>query len=216
MWRSTPLLFLLFGQPAGAALPGCYQLRAMPEVASALELTADNRFRYMLSAGALDEHAEGRWRADGDNARLVTEPKPRPPDFTLMRTEKGEAPLTIVVAGPNGAGVPQVDVEIGFDSGEPVTGTTQSYGWTLPDDEKRTPRQIRFALPMFGFVGKPLPLPPGRGLLLQYRLDPNDLGVFAFEETLVVPTSDGVRLYRGDPPLDYLRTDCPKDEIRGR
>ncbi len=47
------------------------------EIAAALELTDNGRFRYALSYGALDEEAQGRWRFDDGNVRLTTEAKGR-------------------------------------------------------------------------------------------------------------------------------------------
>jgi hypothetical protein len=57
---------------------GMYRLAIGPDGAGALELKADGHFRYQLSAGALDEHAEGTWTETGGDIRLTTTPKPVP------------------------------------------------------------------------------------------------------------------------------------------
>ena len=48
-----------------------------PELAAELELGTEGRFHYSLSYGALDETAEGRWRAEPAGARLSSDPLER-------------------------------------------------------------------------------------------------------------------------------------------
>lgn len=43
------------------------------EIAAMLEITADGRFRYALSYGALDEVAEGRWTVLGGAVTLMAD-----------------------------------------------------------------------------------------------------------------------------------------------
>ena len=68
------------------------------EVAAALELQPNGRFRYGLSYGAMDEQAEGDWVADGSTVRLTSNPMPKEPSFELVRDEpapKGELFITL-------------------------------------------------------------------------------------------------------------------------
>lgn len=76
--RALPLLLLL-SVPAIAApeahpakLAGLYDGGQM-EIAAALELGKDGRFRYGLSYGALDEIAAGSWQAEADTIVLTVE-----------------------------------------------------------------------------------------------------------------------------------------------
>lgn len=62
------------------------------EMAAGLELTADGRFRYRLSYGALDEESAGTWAAEGDHVVLTTDPVARP-RITLVE-QKPAAPAS--------------------------------------------------------------------------------------------------------------------------
>ena len=67
-------LALILAQPAGVA--GLYETQQM-EVAAALELKPDGRFRYVLTYGAVDEAAQGRWTRTRDTVRLTSDPRPK-------------------------------------------------------------------------------------------------------------------------------------------
>lgn len=71
------LTFVFLAQPAVAAckqtdpgLAGGYELQGVMETGSMIALTADGRFRYMLTVGAFDEFAEGCWQRSGDSVVL--------------------------------------------------------------------------------------------------------------------------------------------------
>ena len=93
--------FLLFAAPVSAApqVAGLYETQQI-EVAAALELQPDGRFRYVLSYGAVDEAAEGDWRFDGAAVHLTSNPMPpeNPPlelgearfNDELLRVEDGD------------------------------------------------------------------------------------------------------------------------------
>ncbi len=134
---------LLVAAPAFAKsdIAGHYRFRDGPDVAADLILTPDGRFEYGLAAGALDERASGRWvEADG-KVTLHTEPKPKPPAFSVGPQGKSDSgAFTLKVTWPNGRGIAGIDFKLGFDSGEPLMDYTQDYGWTQPADDKRVPR----------------------------------------------------------------------------
>lgn len=109
---AVAMTVLVVAAPAFAksAFAGQYRLRDGPDVAAFLNLKEDGRFEYALEAGALDETASGRWvEADG-KATLHTEPKPKPPAFSVGpqgRSESGA--FTLKVTWPNGRGIAGVD-----------------------------------------------------------------------------------------------------------
>lgn len=70
-------------------LAGQYRLSQM-EMAGALELRADGRFRYSLDYGAISEAAEGRWSMSANAVKLTSEPMN--PD-TLYDMERNDADL---------------------------------------------------------------------------------------------------------------------------
>lgn len=198
-----PLVALLVTAPAAAQdLTGRYRLAEGPDVAGQLELRADGRFGYALAAGALDERAQGRWEMRGGAACLTTEPRPRPPELRPADPLAGDE-ATVRVTWENGRGIPGVDFTIGFDSGEPVEGYTQDYGWTLPADERRPPRWIELVEPIHrvrldrtSFSGKHF-----RAVLV-----PNDIGVVDFQAACL--TRDGERyvLRRAEGAMSFVRS----------
>ncbi|MGE8656260.1 MAG: ankyrin repeat domain-containing protein [Achromobacter sp.] len=64
------------GAAAGSAarVAGHYSLRGVREVGSELLLSADGRFDYLMSYGAVDIQASGTWRSDGKQVILDTPP----------------------------------------------------------------------------------------------------------------------------------------------
>ena len=110
-WRAAVVAAVSVGcLPAGVrAEPvrsGVYRAAEGPDVASWLEIRNGGRFRYVLSAGALDEQAEGRWQSDGDALLLYTEPKPVPPEFVLKHmASRTDAPFSLKVSWPDGGGI---------------------------------------------------------------------------------------------------------------
>lgn len=187
---------------AGAPQPGTYRVSEGPDVAGMLEIGANHRFRYMLAAGALDEHADGRWYRQGAKVCLQTEPKPVPAQFSLVPLEAGQE-HTLLVTWPGGKGIPGVDFRIGFDSGEPLTGYTQYYGWSMPQDDIRAPRWIELAVPMHRLMSPRLAL-DGRKAI-RVVLTPNDLGKVDFQGACLEAKGDGYVLHREGGELRLVR-----------
>lgn len=201
-------LLLALGAPAAAKTPspaGEYRLVGEQDVASGLRLNADGRFQYFLIAGALDERAEGRWSAADGLVALVTEPKPVPPAFSQAEPRRTGSGLTVSVASPEGRGIAGVDLRIGFDEGEPVNSYTQEDGWSLPAEERRTPRWIELGVPMHGLASPRFPIDLARGNALAFTLTPNDLGVLDFGGVTVRIEKKALVVERGGGRLRYER-----------
>lgn len=199
---SLTLALLVSAPSAAQSLAGHYRLAEGPDVAGQLELTADGRFGYELAAGALDERAQGRWEQRGGAACLTTEPKPKPPEFQPAAPLAGDE-ATVRVTWPDGRGIPGVDFTIGFDVGEPLSGYTQEDGWTLPEDEPRTPRWIeltepiyRIRLPRISFAGK----------RFRAELVPNDIGLVDFQGTCLTQQGDRYVLHRAEGEMRFVRS----------
>lgn len=202
------LLFALamIGAPATAnGNPlGQYRVSAGPDIAGSLDITADHRFRYVLVAGALDERAEGRWVDRGGKACLFTEPRPTPPTFALATSPPPEPQESdLLVTWPDGRGIAGVDVVLGFASGEPVTGYTQTYGWSMPVDDRRKPVWVELAVPMHGLRSPRFAL-DGR-LKAHVVLTPNDLGVVDFQGECLEARGGILVLRRNDSELRFKR-----------
>ncbi len=210
LFLTAALCALLAATPASAApsLIGQYRLAEGPDVAGQLEIGADHRFRYMLSAGALDEQAAGRWETDGAKVCLYTEPRPVPPAFTLgPRSAPGRGSPTLLVKWPNGRGVALVDFVIGFDRGEALTGYTQDYGWTMPRADRRAPRWIELAVPMYGLKSPRLALDGKARGTINVLLTPNDLGVVDFQGACFEARDKGFVLPRGGMEMRFVRAE---------
>lgn len=199
-----PLLALLLATPVAARdFAGRYRLAEGPDVAGQLELTPDGRFGYELAAGALDERAQGRWVVRGDAACLTTAPKPKAPELRPAEPLAGDT-ATVRVTWENGRGIPGVDFVIGFDSGEPVDGYTQDYGWTLPESEKRTPRWIELVEPIHRIR---LARTPFSGAQFRAVLVPNDIGVVDFQAACLSPEGEGYVLRRAEGEMKFRRVE---------
>ncbi|MCW2350625.1 hypothetical protein [Sphingobium sp. B12D2B] len=199
---------LLAGTASGAWAADCptglFMADAGPDAASALEIDPDGRFRYMFTAGAVDESAAGRWECRDDGTlRLTTEPTPKPAAFSLADVASdGNEPFTLLVTWPNGVGVPAVDFELTLEDGDTIADYTQSDGWT-GDLGKRRPRSIQVSEVFFGTKSEVIPLPAQEHLRVHIILTPNDMGVAAFRDTLVTREDDKLVLHWRDGTMRY-------------
>ena len=200
------MIALLTSCPVTAKSPaGHYRLVGEQDVASELVLKEDGHFLYVLAAGALDEHAEGRWTSDGKTVRLTTEPKPRPAVFRAGPTARtAEVPFRLRVTWPDGRGIPGVDFAIGFDSGPSVTDYTQEDGWSLPPDEKRNVRWIEFALPMYALTSQRFAVDLTMANDLTFVIEANDLGMADFKELPLTIGQGKLLMHRYGGTLTYV------------
>jgi hypothetical protein len=186
---------------------GRYRLANGPDVASELVIRPDGHFQYFLIAGALDEHAEGHWVRSGRDIELFTDPKPVPAVFSAdPSATREEAKLSLLVAWPNGRGIAGIDFRIGFASGDPVTGYTQDYGWSMPPDETRSPLWIELAEPIHGIVSPRFQIDLAKGHALHFTLTPNDIEVFDFRGTRAEVSPGQLIMHRDGGTLRYVRS----------
>lgn len=185
---------------------GRYRLANGPDVASELVIRPDGHFQYFLIAGALDEHAEGHWVRSGADIQLFTDPRPVPAAFSADPSAVTEqVGLTFLVAWPNGRGIAGIDFRIGFASGEPVTGYTQDYGWSMPVDEPRSPLWIELIEPIHGIASPRFQIDLAKGNALHFTLTPNDIEVFDFQGTRLELTPGALIMHRGGGTMKYVR-----------
>lgn len=188
-------------------LIGEYRVAEGPDVGGGLLIAPDGTFQYGLFAGALDEHAEGRWERRDDAICLFTEPRPVPPAFEKAEpVDVDGAQPTILATWPSGEGIAGVTFTIGFDSGDPIEDYTQDYGWTMPDDDRRIPRWVEIREPIYNITAPRYDLGPADKGRLHVRLIPNDIGVYDFNGAcLTASDDDGVVLRRPDGTLRFAR-----------
>jgi hypothetical protein len=169
-------------QPAPASVAGDYMLVGVREAAGGLQLGADGRFRYAFTYGALDEQAEGRWRREGDRILLTTDPTPQPPDWSLLSAEPGEpGQFALILEGPNGRPIPNIEVEVRMTDASVEKGTTQAE-WLEAELDGRTPAAVRFHIPVFDVASPAFPIEAAKAGRYRFRLDPRDLGVRDFRD----------------------------------
>jgi hypothetical protein len=200
------LLCLLVTAAAAPGPAGSYRLVGEQDIASGLVLWPEGRFEYFLSGGALDEHSEGRWSAAGGIVTMVTEPKPVPAVFTP--SSKGRARdrvLAVSVNSLEGRGIAGVRLRIGFAEGAPLEAYTQEDGWSLPAEEKRKPRWIELALPLYDLRSPRFPIDLAADNALAFTFEPNDLGVVDFAGMKIETVGEALVLHRGSARLRYER-----------
>jgi len=186
---------------------GLYRAQAGPDLASAIELAPDGRFRYQLSEGALDEEAAGRWTATEDGVLLHTLPAPRPPEWRIDRIEQtGDVPLKVTVKVPGGDNLQGIFLRVGYTNGDRGAAATQADGWAMPADDTRQPAWIEFSEPIHGVTSQRFDLPEAqRGLSLTVLLVPNEIGVAAFDGTRATITREGLVLHWRGRDIPYAR-----------
>ncbi|MGD9812173.1 MAG: hypothetical protein AB7U35_12715 [Sphingobium sp.] len=201
------LLLLSLASPAMAdeVKPGRYRGAMGPDVAAMLEISRDGRFEYMLSAGALDEHGEGRWtRASSGAVVLDSEPHPKAPVFAVDAIEKGrDALFTLHVVWPDGQDIAAVDFRIGFSDGNEATGYTQYDGWSAELDKGAAPAWIEVSEPFYRTVMPRLDLPPD-ARTVRIRLTPNDMGTVDFNQVEARMEDGALILHRDIGDLRFV------------
>jgi hypothetical protein len=186
---------------------GEYRLVGEQDVASGLRLRPDGRFQYFLIAGALDEQAEGRWSVADGLVVLATVPRPVPPRFEQAPAQRTDsASLTVKVSSPEGRGIAGVDLRVGFDRGEPIDAYTQEDGWSLPPEERRSPRWIELSVPMHRLASPRFAIDAAAGNALAFTLIANDLGKFDFTGVTIRAAKNELLVERDSSRLRYVRT----------
>lgn len=207
MLKAVPLLLLLavaISDPHPAALVGQYDGGQM-EMAAGLELSADGRFRYGLSYGALDEQAAGTWQAEGKRVLLDSDPV-KAPHFSLL--DQAAAPADTVqvsLAVPEGMEPQYFRAVVLLDDGTEIGGQLSADGLSLPLEAGRRPTSVRIALRVFGIVSDPIPVDIAKGLDLRFRFEPNDLGQVDFRDTVLEQDGDDLTLNRHDRLIRFRR-----------
>ena len=205
---------LLALAPAPSTLPGNYRSQQM-EMAAALELTADHRFRYALEYGAVSELGEGSWTSDGKTVRLTSAPMPKAPSFEIVRDDPAPpGELWVKFENP------------GFDWGGPLEMLVTLDGVstrvrTAPGDNGRVDvgaqriLAIQPLIPVYEEFGPPLQLAPDRGHRLTIRFLRNDLGKARFSNDPMAIDGDALVIERYDTPIRFKRVGPPLKKPSG-
>ncbi|QNP43697.1 hypothetical protein H9L15_03170 [Sphingomonas daechungensis] len=176
-----------------AKLAGLYEIRQM-EMGGGLELRPDGRFRYALEYGAASEEGEGDWTVEGSTVLLTSNPKPQTPNFVLVKDEPApDGQLSVTLEPPGFGWTGRMDLVATVAGQDRPVGLEASSDGDV-DTGGATVTSIRPVVPIYGFLGDPIPLKPG-GHRLVLRFTPNDLGKAVFDrEPLAI--EDGKLLMR--------------------
>jgi hypothetical protein len=187
------------------SLVGTYDGRQM-EMAAALELLADGRFRYGLAYGALDEEAAGKWTVRGDRVLLTSDPV-RAPRFVLVSQGRG-APgmLRVDLDLPKGVSRQYFDALITKANGQTERKQLAEDGLLLPFAAAEAPTTIRLSLQMFEVASGPVRLDANSGYSVRFRFEPNDVGKVSFQATPLKVVNGALLLDRHGRTIRFRRT----------
>jgi hypothetical protein len=176
---------LVHAPPAGAApakcLPGQYDASA-PEIAAGLELSANGRFRYGLSYGALDERAQGRWEADDRTVFLTSDPV-TPSRFVLIdESSAPEGSFRLSLDLPEGISPQYFNALLVLKDGRTIGAPLGYEDWVVPLAAGEEAVSVKLQLPVLDIESERFVLSHGQGTAVSLRFEPNDLGAVAFAE----------------------------------
>lgn len=199
---------LLLSAPLSAASPlaGNYD-GSRAEVAAALQLAPDGKFRYMLSYGALDEQAAGRWAEKDGKVLLTTQPAPKAPAFDIVRdTASGDGKLHVALDNPDALGGFSLTVRLIYPGQDkPMFVEADEDGVvTLPPGPP--PAAVVPDLPVFDAPIAPYTL-KGAGRNLVFHFAPNDLGVADFRDEALAVEGGELVLRRYDTAIRFRKAE---------
>lgn len=205
LWTSAAGAQLGPPRPGPRCLPGHYDGGQM-EMATQLDLTADHRFRYMLSYGALDEGAEGKWELDPAGKLLLTSDPTTPPRFTLLSEKPASAAvLKIALDLPRGISRQYFSAILRFADGRSSVRQFGDDGLEVELAADERPVAVTLLLPVLSLGSEVFPLSAPGGADLHIRFDPNDLGKVDFQKTALRIEQEDLLLERHDRLIRYRR-----------
>jgi hypothetical protein len=185
-----------------ARLVGQYEASRM-ELAAALELSADGRFRYALSYGALDEQAAGTWHAEGARVLLDSDPIKSPRFTMLSQSNSTDKALHVSLQLPPGLDPQYFNALVELTDGHTLDGQLSEEGLSLALAPDQHPARLRILLPVFEIASDPIAVDPAKGLSFRFRFDPNDLGRVRFTGTPLAIDKDQLILARHGIELHF-------------
>ena len=194
--------------PDGVTLPalaGTYN-GSQTEIAAGLELSAEGRFRYGLSYGAIDEEAEGSWTVEHGQVLLTAAPVVPPRFVILGQSDAPARQLSVKLDLPEGMSRQYFRVESRMADG--TTTERQLNDEQRPFDLQADERPIAIALvlPMFDLRSETVQLTGRAGHQIAFRFEPHDLGKAAFDRTPLVRDRDDLILARYGQMIRFRRT----------
>lgn len=197
------LLALASGATAGApkSRAGLYEIRQM-EMAGGLELQPNGHFRYALEYGAASEQGEGDWIAEGNAILLTSNPKPRQPNFVLVKDEPAPPGTLSVTLEPPGFGwTGRLDL-VATIAGEDQSVALEATSDGDVDTHGATVTSIRPVVPIYSILGDSIAIKPG-GHKIVLRFTPNDVGKASFDREPLAIEGENLLMRRFDAVITF-------------
>lgn len=200
------LLAIALTQPAPAAVqPGTYEGN-QTEVAAALQLQPNGRFRYALSYGALDEQASGRWEEKDGAVLLTTEPQPTPPAFPVVSDKPSpDGKVYASLEKAEEMGMLTLTLLVRYEGREAFDYVEADESGLVPVPTGSRIAEIVPSIPAVLQVAEPHRLTPG-GHRIVFRFEPNDLGIADFRSEKLIIDGKDLLLRRHDRDLRFRIT----------
>jgi len=186
------------------SLVGTYDGGQM-EIAAALQLLADGRFRYALAYGALDEEAVGKWIVRGDRVLLTSDPATAPRFVLVSQSKSAPGVLRVDLDVPKGLSRQYFDAVITKANGQTERKQLAEDGLSLPFAAAEAPTTIRLSLQMFDVASGPVRLDANSGYSVRFRFEPNDIGKVAFQATPLKLVNGALLLDRHGRTIRFKR-----------
>ncbi|MDR2858548.1 MAG: hypothetical protein LBV50_11985 [Novosphingobium sp.] len=190
--------------PADECLAGDYDGSAM-EMAGGLHLESGGRFRYVLSYGAVDETAAGRWERDTRHIYLTSDPV-TPARFSLVG--EGPAPageFRVALDLPRGISRQYFNVMLILADGRTIARQMSEDGLIIPLEPGENVASIRVLLPVFDLESERFAITAGTASEARLRFEPNDLGTVAFAHQPLAIEGSALVLQRYDREIRFSR-----------
>ena len=113
--------------------------------------------------------------------------------------------LEVGVVDPKGRPLPNIDIAISYDEGDPDILQSREEPIAVPLDAKRPPRSILLAVPVFDVASEPFDIDPAKGYGFTFRFEPNGLGTADFQRTPLTIDKGVLLLPRFDRTLRFER-----------
>ena len=197
-----------FAETASESPVGLYDGHQM-EIGAHLELSADGRYRYELSYGALDEWSAGTWVRDGESIVLTSDPF-TPPAFDIREDGKRTGSLAIRMDLPDGFDAQYFWLKLVHADGSSTFESMTRDGLDIPMGDNPVV-SLQPILPVMDLMG-PTVAVPSAGAALRIAFKPNDLGVAGFDHERLPRNGDAYELARHGRTIRFRKVDT-KDEL---
>lgn len=193
----------LTAQPV-AEIEGHYHAEVM-EVGSQLSLSADGRFVWLFSSGALDVAAEGRWTRETEGSiRLDSAPAVTPPRFELVgRSRDAQPGVAVRLACDSRRAAQFLDVVIEYADGERFTD--HFAGVEYRTDGSRPVAAVQVGSGPFDLMSERFPVDAAEANVVTVRFVRNDLGRIDFQGQLASVANGVLSMEWRAMPLRYRR-----------